>query len=184
MKIWRWNRAIHRDLGYLCFGLSIIYALSGVAVNHTKDWNPNYKIKRITTNIGQIDTESLTRDQVVTKILTRLAYPVEYKSTFYPAPDYLNIFLEGNTLEVDLKNGVVVEEKITQRPFLSKLNFLHLNVPKKFWTLFADLYALALAVLAVSGLFMVKGKKGIKGRGAWLTGLGILLPIIFLIWYA
>jgi hypothetical protein len=43
---WRkWNRAIHRDLGYLCFGLTLIYTISGIAMNHIQDWNPNYKIE-------------------------------------------------------------------------------------------------------------------------------------------
>ena len=42
---WRkWNRAVHRDFGYLFFGMTIIYALSGIAINHINDWNPNYKV--------------------------------------------------------------------------------------------------------------------------------------------
>ena len=34
MKWRKWNIIIHRDLGYLCFGLTILYVISGVAVNH------------------------------------------------------------------------------------------------------------------------------------------------------
>ena len=34
---WRkWNRAVHRDFGYLFLGMTIIYALSGIALNHMK----------------------------------------------------------------------------------------------------------------------------------------------------
>jgi hypothetical protein len=44
----------------------------------------------------------------------------------------------------------------------------------------ADLYAVALLALAVTGLFMLKGKKGITGRGAWLTTFGVLIPVVFL----
>jgi len=58
-----------------------------------------------------------------------------------------------------------------------------LNHPKKLWTYFADAYAVALVLLAITGLFMIEGKKGITGRGKWFTALGILLPIIFLIFY-
>ena len=42
---WRgWLRAIHRDLGYLAVGLTVIYALSGLAINHigTDGWDPNF----------------------------------------------------------------------------------------------------------------------------------------------
>ena len=35
---WRpWIRAIHRDVGYFSVGLTFIYALSGLAVNHIAD---------------------------------------------------------------------------------------------------------------------------------------------------
>ena len=63
------------------------------------------------------------------------------------------------------------------------MNFLHLNHPKKIWTYMADLYAITLALLATTGLFVLKGKKGIKGRGAWLTLAGIILPLLFLYFY-
>ena len=41
----------------------------------------------------------------------------------------------------------------------------------------------ALIALAITGLFLVRGKKGITGRGAWLTVLGILIPMIYLLIY-
>lgn len=45
MKWRRWNNIIHRDLGYLCAGLTIVYVVSGIAVNQVRDWNPNFKIE-------------------------------------------------------------------------------------------------------------------------------------------
>jgi len=47
----------------------------------------------------------------------------------------------------------------------------------------ADLYAFSLLLLAITGLFILKGKKGFSGRGKWLVGAGILVPIIFLLIY-
>ena len=40
--------------------------------------------------------------------------------------------------------------------------------------------ALYFLTLAVTGLFVIRGKKGIKGRGAWLATTGILIPLLFL----
>lgn len=37
----RWNTILHRDVGYLITGLTIIY---GISVNHVQDWNPSYQI--------------------------------------------------------------------------------------------------------------------------------------------
>ncbi len=36
-------RSLHRDAGYLAVGLTLVYALSGLAVNHIKDWDPNFQ---------------------------------------------------------------------------------------------------------------------------------------------
>ena len=44
MRLRRLIAVVHRDLGYACAAMTIIYAISGVAVNHVADWNPNYSI--------------------------------------------------------------------------------------------------------------------------------------------
>lgn len=179
-KIRKWNRNIHRDLGYLCFGLTIIYAVSGVAVNHVEDWNPNYRITRQKFTLAPVEPGSEISDRTVRDILKQLKQPLQYKSYFRSDPRTLKIFIASNTLTVDLPTGAVVYEKVKTRPLIYESNFLHLNHPKKLWTYFADLYAVSLALLAISGLFILKGKNGITGRGAWLTATGILLPILFL----
>jgi hypothetical protein len=48
---------------------------------------------------------------------------------------------------------------------------------------FSDLYCVVLIIVTITGLFVLKGKKGITGRGAWLTGLGVVLPLAFLVFY-
>ena len=59
------------------------------------------------------------------------------------------------------------------RPGLRIANWLHLNRGKKAWTYFADAYAAGLLLLAISGLFMIPGRKGIIGRGAVFLIVGI-----------
>ncbi len=178
---WRkWNNIIHRDLGYLCVGLTVIYAVSGVAVNHVADWNPSYSIRSVETSIGSDllnDPSSLT----IENILTAIGEDGSPRATFRPDPDTLQIFVDnGTTVYVNLETGAVLSETVRDRRVLREANFLHLNHPKKLWTYFADVYAVALAALAVTGLFVLKGKKGITGRGAWLTGAGVLIPVVFL----
>ncbi|HSG48621.1 MAG TPA: PepSY-associated TM helix domain-containing protein, partial [Longimicrobiales bacterium] len=70
-----------------------------------------------------------------------------------------------------------------ERPGLRQANFLHLNEAKKLWTWMADLYAVGLLVLAVTGLFVLRGRNGITGRGAWLTAAGVVIPAAFLFFY-
>jgi len=179
-KIRKWNRVIHRDLGYLAVGLTLVYAISGFVVNHVQDWNPNYEISHITSNIGKVELSGNDIDIVVKDILARLALSHKYKTTFRPEPDVLRIFLKDNTIDVNLATGQVVQEIVKTRPLIYEMNFLHLNHPKKVWTYVADLYAISLAVMAITGLFILKGKQGITGGGAWLATAGIVLPFVFL----
>lgn len=177
---WRkWNNIIHRDLGYLCFGLTVIYAISGVAVNHIHQWNPSYSIENSTSVVKLGDPARPVNEQALV-ILSELGIEQPVKNIFQPSREILQIFLEGNTITVNLANGNVTQQKAVARPVLKPLNFLHLNHPKKLWTYFADIYAIALLILAVTGLFILKGRNGITGRGAWLTGFGIILPLFFI----
>lgn len=184
MTKWReWLRILHRDIGYLTAGLTVIYAISGIAVNHTADWNPNYIVEKSITKIDPIPDSVLTSRALVFDILSKLGEKGKLKNSFAPKPNTLNIFVEGNTISVNLKTGEVSQEKIKSRTIIRESNFLHLNSPKKIWTFVADIFAVALGFLAISGLFMIKGKNGIKGRGFWLSMIGMLLPIIFLLIY-
>ena len=90
----KWNRVIHRDLGYLAVGLTLIYAISGFVVNHVQDWNPNYEISHIKSNIGKVDFSSTKIDITVKDILNKLSLPLVYKTTFRPEPNILRIFLK------------------------------------------------------------------------------------------
>jgi len=51
------------------------------------------------------------------------------------------------------------------------------------WTWVADIFGFSLILLAVTGLFVLKGKKGLNGRGKWFVALGFLIPLVFLIIY-
>ncbi len=178
---WRkWNRLIHRDLGYLCAGLTVIYAVSGLAVNHMGNWNPNYKITSATVNIGPVVADDPRDPATVEGILRRAGLRGDFRDSFRRDDATLDIFVEEGLVRVHLPSGEVDMELREARRGLREANYLHLNHAQGLWTYMADLYALALLLLAVTGLFVIKGKKGITGRGAWLTIMGIVIPLLFL----
>lgn len=179
---WRkWNNVLHRDIGYLAVGLTIIFAVSGIAVNHIQDWNPNYSIVR--ENFTLQPPLNLTREAQIPYVLEELGIAGKPKSSFRPSPGKLQLFLDNETIEWDWRSGRGSRERVSERSVLFDFNYLHLNHAKKLWTWFSDLYALALLFLAVSGLFVLKGKNGLAGRGKWLLMLGLLLPGLFLVYY-
>jgi hypothetical protein len=176
---WRyWNNVLHRDLGYLVAALTVIYAISGVAVNHVHQWNPNYSIERIERTFEPFEVTD--RATMVAEAVRRLDLP-EPREAFRPVPETVQLFYEGWSVEVRPLEGVAVEERPRERAVLRDANYLHLNHPKGVWTWVADAYAVLLLVMAVTGLFVLKGRKGLAGRGKWFVLAGLVLPLAFIL---
>ena len=183
MKWRKWVRLIHRDVGYVCAGLTVVYAVSGVAVNHVRDWNPNYRVTRDTVVLGDLPSAYPGSEGFAAEVLAEVGISDDVLSSFRPDSATVDVFVDGGSVRVDLEARVAVVERVSERRILRATNVLHLNQPRKLWTWVADLFAVALALLAVTGIFILKGKTGITGRGAWLTGLGVAIPVVFIILY-
>jgi len=177
---WRkWFRVIHRDFGYLFFGVTLVYAISGIAINHLDDWNPNYII---TTKNIQTELRPGAEKGEILGMLEEYGEHKNYKNHYFPSENGLKVFLKNGIVYVNLNSGEGLIEQTRRRSVFREMNYLHYN-PIKYWTWFSDLYAGALIALAITGLFLVRGKKGITGRGSWLTILGILIPLVYLLIY-
>lgn len=184
MKWRKWNNILHRDLGYIAFGLTIIYAVSGIFLNHKADLNPNYVINKTRFELSRDEVKDQLNSATIQSVLRSRGLGTDYTGIFRPEPDKIQIFYQDKNITLDLKEYVGEVETIKNRKIVKEMNFLHLNTPKRAWTYIADIYAVILILLAFSGLFVLKGKKGIKGRGAWLTVIGLLIPVIFVIIYS
>lgn len=174
-----WLRALHRDIGYLAVGFTFIYAISGLAVNHIKDWDPNFHQISVT---HQLEGPLTGADEPISRRVLQALDVHESPQEIYRASEArLEIVLDKRTLHVDTKTGVVLEEGQKPRFFLRAANFLHLNRGKKAWTLMADSYAVFLLFLASSGLFMIPGRKGLFGRGALIATVGAAIPALYVV---
>lgn len=176
---WRpWLRAIHRDLGYVAVGLTLVYAASGLAVNHIAQWDPNFRDTSEVHELGPLpegaDDAALTR-----LVLDKLHVDAQPRDTYRASPERFDIVFDGRSLHVNPKTGHVLDEGQKPRVLLRIANWLHLNRGKKAWTYFADAYAAGLLFLAISGMFMIAGKKGFFWRGAALVAIGLAVPTLY-----
>ena len=171
---------VHRDFGYLFFGLTIVYSISGITLNHLDDWNSNFIIvrKEISIDPGMIRRD-MSRSEA-RALLEPFGEDDSYKNHYFPEADQMKIFLKGGSVLINTESGYGLLERVTRRPFFREMNWLHYN-PVVSWTWISDVFAGALIVLAITGLFLVRGAKGITKRGAWMTLAGIILPIVFLL---
>ena len=180
----RWFHVIHRDLGYFFFGMTLIYAISGIILNHFKsgDFNhPDYTKSSKTFN-APLPAGGTVDKNYALKVLKTVGEEDGYKS-FVSGTGYVDIFIKYGSVYVDLNTGDAELQKKTPRYILKDFNLLHYNNIKKLYTWYSDIYAVGLILLAITGLFVLKGKNGIIGRGAWLTLLGILIPALFILIY-
>lgn len=181
MNLRKINRAIHRDLGYFFFGMAIIYGLSGIALNHRHQWNPNYIITQYTFQLRSPLAE-LSGRELSLFFLEQVGEANNYRTQILSG-ESLRIFIEGGSLNVDLATGRASIEKIRRRPVFYQVNFLHKNTPQRLWTWFSDAFAGGLILLAFTGLFILKGRNGITQRGAIITSVGVIIPIVLLYIY-
>ena len=177
----RWCRLLHRDLSFIFAGMVFIYALSGIYMNHRDTINPRYTITRTEQTISDLPTkEALTREGVE-EIMARIGIEESYTKHYFPKENSLKVFLKGgSSLEVDITSGCAVYESLKRRPLISQMTTLHYN-PGRWWTWFSDIFAVALMVITLTGLFMLKGNKGLWGRGGIELLIGIAIPILFVL---
>lgn len=179
-KRWRgWLRAIHRDVGYLAVGFTVIYAVSGLAINHIKDWDPNFTSLEKTVTIAPIPAD-LPDDEAVKRVLA--AAGTGTPDDVFRAGDEIRLsYQSGAQVTAIGDTGEVTVQARTPRFFLRVVNWLHYNRGKAAWTYLADAYAVLLLYLAISGMFMIKGRLGLRWRGLALVGLGIAVPASYVI---
>lgn len=182
----RWRpltRAVHRDVGYFMTALVLIYAISGVAVNHIDSWNPSYAIENRPVDLGPLPGRDLPALQA--EVVRRLGLePASVKGHHLQSADQFVVFLDrGGDVKLQLSTGKGVLKTVRARTGLMEMNVLHLNHLKGAWTWFADGVGVLLALLALTGLFMLGGGKGLMGRGKWWVLAGALVPVVFVVLY-
>ncbi len=183
-----WIRAIHRDLGYFFVGLILAYAVSGIALNHRQSWNPREYIassQSITTSL--VGPRSAATEERVAEVVTAAGYdPSGIRDTYFARGpgDMLRIVLADQRFEIDLATGAGEIETVVPRHGLRETVFLH-QTTDTLWIWFADVFGVAMVVIALTGMLMIAGKKGFRHRGIYLAALGLIFPLIvlFVIFY-
>ncbi|WP_461633714.1 PepSY-associated TM helix domain-containing protein [Labilibaculum euxinus] len=179
MKLWNSKklnksiRSLHRDLGYLFIGLTLIYAVSGVLLILKKnEKDPSYKEivleKKAKPNLSPKEFKLYFQNHF--KDLPKLTQVI-------PANGIYNIYIKGGLGEYYPNNGKVLLTTYKKVPVYKFVNDIHYNSGKRFSSI-AIIYAIVLIFFAISGAVMVKGKNGFKKRGIWLMMIGFIIPVL------
>jgi uncharacterized protein len=178
----RVNIAVHRDLGYFFVFMVLVYAVSGIAMNHVNDWNPDFYVEKKEVTLNLPDNFSAISNDIVLNKLEEIGEDDGFLMIDQPSDQKIKIYFNNGSMLYDLNLNKGQLERVSKRPVFFEINFVHRN-PNGLWMWFSDIFAVALIILSFTGLFILQGKKGLKGRGKWisLSGAGITLVLMFLI---
>jgi len=175
----RLNVVTHRDLGYFASSLVVAYCLSGLALNHADVWNPDFVVhKREITIARRASAAEVTLADV--ERYGTLVGEVRHRVWDAPTPDQIKIYYADATLHLDLVAGTGRYERIARRPFFYQVDVLHRNSWKP-WRWAADVFAVVLVTINLTGLFILRGRQGLGGRGKWLVLAGAVPPTVALV---
>ncbi|MDR0686429.1 MAG: PepSY-associated TM helix domain-containing protein [Dysgonamonadaceae bacterium] len=175
MRIVRWLRVIHRDLGFLVVGMSVVYGISGIYLNHLDGKDPAYR-----TEVGFVQLPPGLSGEKLSEVWKSDPRLPSLKKVIRIDESHFRLMLEGGVGVYSSLDGHTDYEKHTKRAFVYWINRLHYNKIKD-WSPVADFFAVSLLFLAVSGIFLVKGRRGITGSGKWFLLAGLLIPLLYIL---
>lgn len=185
-------RSLHRDLGYFVIGLTLIYTITGIVLsgralgwleqtyviekNLAKYITKTEFIEKLELSFKELDCKSdipISIMKSANKNIKRFKFLEEKDNILY-------FKARSNNINYDTKSGNVIYQYISYPPYLKSVISAHKASHEKLWFYLAILYSIILSFLAISAMFMVKGKFGFKRRGIYFMLAGIFLVLIFL----
>jgi hypothetical protein len=175
MKITYWLRVIHRDLGFLVVGISLVYGISGIYLNHINGKDPAFH-----TEEGSLQLSPFLTQKELEEVWNAQKNLPALKKILRIDETHSRLMLDGGVGVYNSDDGRLDYERHRKRVFIYWINRLHYNKISH-WSPVADFFAASLIFLALSGLFIIKGKRGIAGSGKWYLLAGLLIPIVYLV---
>jgi len=177
MNVRKFLRILHRDLGYFIVGMTIVYALSGIYLNHRHDFNPDYKIVFSDYHFNLPTGELSAAD--VKKAIQEVNNDVVFKKHYISNEGLIRVFIENGEIVIDPKTGDGSMRYLERRTLIYSLNMLHRASIGTVWKWVSDTMAIILLFVAISGIFLLKGKRSFTRWGWWLIAGGIIVPLVF-----
>ena len=83
----RGSRFLHRELSFFFSGMVLIYAISGIVMNHRGSINPNYSVERKEYLAEALPTQEAVKKDDVLKLLAPLGEEKNYTKHYFQQPD-------------------------------------------------------------------------------------------------
>jgi hypothetical protein len=158
-------RSLHRDIGFLIIGLTIIYGLSGIVLIYR-------------------DSGFLKHEKQIQKQLPQNVQNSELGMALH-IKDFQVLRTEGDmvyfqTGTYNKATGMANYSDKVLPAFLQKFNNLHMASSKKFVHWISLILGISLIFLAISSFWMFKPSTKLFRRGIIFAGIGVCVAVIML----
>lgn len=173
------ERGLHRDIAYFYLGLIISFSISGIALNHRRDWNPQkytYEKKDIQYSIPLNEIE--IDEPWLAEFSSSLEIEQRIRKTTLDDGEF-KVFYEYDIVSIDANTGIGEHEMVRRIPVLGQMSFLHITT-EPMWIWYSDIFGLAMLTIAFTGMFISKGQFSFVRRGWKLSLVGIIFPFLIL----
>ncbi|EAY32088.1 PepSY-associated TM helix domain-containing protein [Microscilla marina] len=174
-------RGLHRDLGYFYVGLIISFSISGIALNHRNQWSPyRYTYQEIPMQVSLPANPQDIDEKLVKQISVQYKMADQYERfRIRDKQKELEIRYEKGRAKIDLQTGKGQLNMFKKKVVLAEMTKLHQTLNKN-WVWYSDIFGIAMLTIAITGMFITRGKKSFRKRGYLLAIAGIIFPLIFL----
>jgi hypothetical protein len=171
--IGRW----HRRIGLLVTGMLLVFTISGIALNHQSQWDPYYTVSKRHEMVHDL-APSMDEDELDLYLRKRYGMDESLNSSLWENSRIVTMsYTNGISFEIDLRDKSIVKVVTRKRPVIYNLIHLHLNALKGVWVFIADVFAIGLIFLSISGIYLVLGRFTRIEFIYLITGT--LLPVLF-----
>ena len=170
---------MHRDIAYFFLGLLIAFSVSGIFLNHRRDWNPaEYTYGTSAVSVTPPANKDAVNDDYIASISKDWGINGKPRG-FRVREGKIRIDYPNDRIDIDMKTGKGERESYIKTPVVSQFRQLHIDTNTA-WIWYSDIFGLAMLTMAITGMFIQKGDKGFLKRGWKLASVGIIFPLIFL----
>jgi hypothetical protein len=186
IRQWHWISSA------LCLAGMLLFAITGITLNHAGDIPANIQVNTIETTVPTKVLSQLTETHQTGVPLKLIKWLADEKDLYISADSktewsddelYVSLPRPGGDawLSLDLLSGELTYEK-TERGVISYVNDLHKGRNTgKAWFWFIDLFAVACVVFCVTGLVLLYRYAGPRPTTWPVVGLGVLIPLLLII---
>ena len=172
-------RNLHRDLAYFYVGLIIAFSFSGIFLNHRRVFNPQTYVSQVEKfKVDPIsDPEQIKEDFV--KNLSQKQQITDQMRRFRVEKNELLVSYVSTDLKLNLQTGEGTKETYKTIPLLGQMTKLHKDT-SDWWIYYSDIFGVAMLTIAITGMFIARGKDSFRQRGWKFALVGLIFPLIFL----